>query len=342
MKYLRKFDSVSDMDTEIASSEINIMGLAYNNGVPVMRIKSGDSPVPPMPTLSTPFYVENITNDVEELRIYIGYIEMNIEYSTDNVHWNTLPTLPDEEYRVGMSINPGDKIYLRTRANYWCDDYGSGEGTPGNSFEGSQFSKVGGNIMSLFYGENFTGEETEFPTQGEWTSALGGIFRENSNLIDASELIIPATANGCCYEMFYNCSSLTIAPTLPAETLAKDCYHRMFYGCSSLVTAPALPAMTLARHCYDSMFIYCSSLTTVPELPATTLVDYCYEYMFKDCTNLNYIKCLATNISASQCTNNWVKNVASTGTFVKNSSMSNWTTGQNGIPSGWTVQDATE
>ena len=43
MKYLRKFDSVSDMETAIASSEIGIMGLAYDNGQPVMEMK----PTPP-------------------------------------------------------------------------------------------------------------------------------------------------------------------------------------------------------------------------------------------------------------------------------------------------------
>ena len=64
--------------------------------------------------------------------------------------------------------------------------------------------------------------------------------------------------------------------------------------------------------------------------------------MFYRCSSLNSIKCLATNISARKCTSNWVSGVASTGTFVKNSNMTSWTTGINGIPSGWTVEDYTE
>ena len=97
---------------------------------------------------------------------------------------------------------------------------------------------------------------------------------------------------------------------------------------------------------YTSLLVFdnkilsgCSSLITAPELPATTLADYCYRYMFRSCTNLNYIKCLATDISATNCISNWVERVASTGIFVKNPSMSSWETGVNGIPSGWTVQD---
>ena len=34
--------------------------------------------------------------------------------------------------------------------------------------------------------------------------------------------------------MFYNCSSLTEAPELPATTLTNYCYNNMFSGCNSL------------------------------------------------------------------------------------------------------------
>ena len=114
----------------------------------------------------------------------------------------------------------------------------------------------------------------------------------------------------------------------------------MFKDCTSLTTAPELPATTLADKCYSYMFKGCTSLTTAPELPATTLATSAYTYMFDGCTSLSSIKCLATNISASYCTTNWVKGVASSGTFTKASSMSSWTNGVNGIPNGWSVQDA--
>ena len=107
---------------------------------------------------------------------------------------------------------------------------------------------------------------------------------------------------------------------------------------SPITTAPELPATILAQNCYNFMFFNCSSLTTAPELPATTLVNYCYTWMFAGCTSLNEIKCNATDISATSCTTYWVNNVAASGTFYKNPSMSSWTTGANGIPSGWTVQ----
>lgn len=68
------------------------------------------------------------------------------------------------------------------------------------------------------------------------------------------------------------------------------------------------------------------------------LTTECYYEMFSGCTNLNYIKCLATNISATNCTKYWVGNVANFGYFIKPSSMNDWTIDSaDGIPVGWTV-----
>ena len=129
------------------------------------------------------------------------------------------------------------------------------------------------------------------------------------------------------------------APLLPSTILTVSCYYQMFYGCTMLTTAPELPSTILAVGCYKYMFCACTSLTTAPELPAITLIVQCYYGMFADCRRLNYIKCLATNISANNCTTNWVNYVASTGTFVKAAGMEDWPTGASGIPSGWTIVD---
>jgi hypothetical protein len=89
------------------------------------------------------------------------------------------------------------------------------------------------------------------------------------------------------------------------------------------------------------MFYECTSLTTAPELPATTLTESCYENMFYGCTNLKYIKALFTTTPSNTYTSNWVKNVASTGTFVKNTAATWNVTRSNGIPEGWTVETVT-
>ena len=194
-----------------------------------------------------------------------------------------------------------------------------------------------GNIMSLLYGDNFVGQ---ISLEGK-TFAFRDIFRSNSKIVSAQNLILPATtlASYCYQSMFNGCTSLTTAPALPATMLAGGCYYRMFRGCTSLTTAPELPATTLAIYCYQYMFEGCKSLTTAPTLPATTLIEYCYYNMFSRCTNINYIKMLATDISAYLAFYNWVSCVSSTGTFVKAAGVT-IPTGKSGIPVGWTVQTA--
>lgn len=221
------------------------------------------------------------------------------------------------------TLNTGEKVLLK----------GLDSAYSYNHFTSSDEVEVYGNIMSLLYGDNFSGQTTLTESRTFPTLFMG------CKVIFAENLILPATTltQYCYYNMFRGCTSLTTAPELPATTLANNCYGYMFYGCTSLTTAPVLPATTLAYGCYGYMFYNCTSLTTAPQLSATTLVDGCYQYMFAGCSSLNYIKCLATDISATQSTVYWLNGVASTGTFVKASNMTGWTTGTNGIPNNWNV-----
>ena len=142
--------------------------------------------------------------------------------------------------------------------------------------------------------------------------------------------------------MFSNCTSLTVAPELPARMLADSCYFNMFRYCTSLTTAPELPSIKLGRSCYTGMFQDCTNLTTAPVLPAIVLAEYCYNIMFYGCSNLNYIKAMFTTTPSTSYTKNWVSGVSSTGTFVKNSAATWNVSGANGIPNDWTVETASE
>ncbi len=192
---------------------------------------------------------------------------------------------------------------------------------------------------SMFQGcTNLTLAPTILPAQTLADYCYQSMF-SGTAISTAPEL--PATTLApCCYvSMFQDCASLMSAPSLMAESLTDYCYWRMFRGCTSLTSAPTiLPATNLTTYCYNQMFMQ-TAITSAPELPAKTLGDYSYNQMFYQCSLLNYIKCLATNISATGCTQGWVNGVASSGTFVKNSKMTSWTNGNNGIPTGWTIQN---
>ena len=204
--------------------------------------------------------------------------------------------------------------------------------------------------------------ELKLPATTLVNNCYKSMFANCKNLITAPELPAKTLKNYCYYTMFSGCSSLKKAPILSATTLANSCYFYMFTSCSSLVEASELPATTLFNSCYGGMFASCKSLTKAPELPATTLaascysdmfnntglieapalpaltlMNYCYQNMFMSCANLNYIKMLATDVSASECLNNWVYSVPSTGVFIKNKDATWNVRGASGIPNGWEV-----
>ena len=266
--------------------------------------------------------------------------------------WNTLAA-----NTTTPSINQGQMISFR------------GNLTPNNSngigtFTISKKCNLKGNCMSMLFGDD---TENNYSLSGK-NYVFYNLFYNCTNIIEVSPNFLPATTlasycyrqmfYGCtslttapelpattlatyCYQyMFRNCTSLTTAPVLPATTLASNCYQNMFKWCTRLTTAPELPATALANYCYSSMFYGCTSLTTAPELPATTLARYCYQNMFSGCSKLNYIKAMFTTTPSSSYTSSWVRGVSSTGTFVKNKNATWNVTGDNGIPSGWTVLTA--
>jgi hypothetical protein len=96
----------------------------------------------------------------------------------------------------------------------------------------------------------------------------------------------PQMDDACYFEMFKDCTALTFAPALPANTLTVGCYNGMFKGCISLLSAPTLPATTLTDYCYSEMFRGCAALRTIPALTAITLAQSCYIMMFYGCTSI--------------------------------------------------------
>ena len=195
--------------------------------------------------------------------------------------------------------------------------------------------------QSMFSGCTSLVTAPQLPATALTSNCYDSMFMGCTSLTKAPQLPATTLSDSCYQGVFKNCTNLTtVQSILPATTLASNCYNSMFMGCTSLTTAPELPATTLTSNCYIQMFMGCTSLTKAPQLPATTLKTTCYTQMFYNCTNLNSITCLATDISATNCTTMWASGVSASGTFKKAASMSSWTSGVNGIPNGWTVQDA--
>ena len=276
--------------------------------------------VVPKPVVYDPYVTFTAEEDNSSIGLNRLSTNQTLEYSTDAITWNTFDT------STNITLNNEDKVYVRGIL--------SADSSHSNYTQFKMTGKIAasGNCNTLW---NY--QDLNVPLKGYCCYKM---FYGCTSLTTALELPATTLAQSCYNSMFNGCTSLTTAPKLPATTLAESCYNSMFYGCTSLTTAPELPATTLAEICYSKMFSECSSLTVAPELLATELTTYCYNSMFLGCTKLNYIKCLATNVSASYCTYNWVDHVPSTGTFIKHPDMDSWPTGTSGIPSGWTVVNA--
>ena len=78
----------------------------------------------------------------------------------------------------------------------------------------------------------------------------------------------------CFYRLFYLCTKLTSAPSLPATTITKYCYYEMFRDCTNLITVPRLPATSMKNYCYANMLQWCSQL----KLSSTETSDYTQAY----------------------------------------------------------------
>lgn len=332
-KYIDKFETAEDIQTAIDNRELNKPYVALIESGNVIDWNSKDL----SPDYSTlPLTFEIVSGGTLVWRANDDIHGKTIQYSKNDGEWTSITATS-----VGVSIDvvAGDKIRLKgTNAQYNVLEFFNTYSSNFDSGSTTASFNIYGNIMSLVYGDNFIGQ-TALTENRNFLSFFSGL-----QVISAENLVLPATTIGqmAYYSMFADCTSLTKAPKILSVVTFTGNWScgNMFRGCTSLTTAPALPATTLNNYCYGSMFSRCTELTEAPELPATALSESCYGEMFRDCTNLNYVKCLATDISARNCTNTWLKGVSSSGTFVKDANMTGWTTGTSGIPENWTVVDA--
>ena len=218
------------------------------------------------------------------------------------------------------------------------------------------FVANGDNMRGSFYSGGYSINLKYSMNGGPWTNYTGTITLAKSgdrvsfkgdNIMfgrDGSKVGFDVSGTGICYICGNVMSLLYSSDFDKANTLTTPyIFCKLFQNATRVYSHPfgelVLPATTLSEGCYKDMF-YGTALQSAPELPATTLAQYCYSGMFNGCTILGKVKCLATDISASDCTTDWLNGVSATGTFIKASSMTDWTTGTSGIPSGWTTVNA--
>ena len=230
-----------------------------------------------------------------------GSQQRTIYYSKD--YGETWTEWTSNTTGVTIDVVEGDQVLVKGNNINYSSDKNNYSGFDG----GTAMYNIEGNIMSLQYSDDFKENNA---LRSSWSFC--SLFKQ-SNIVSAKNLILPATS------------------------LTDYCYRALFSKAAYLIEPPALPATSLSVGCYWYMFENCP-ITKAPELKALTLANESYGHMFEGCASLSYVKCLALNRNATNCTQDWIKNVASTGTFIKNPD-TEWGTGTSGVPDNWEVVD---
>ena len=283
------------------------------------------------------FALNNIKN------AYVGSTPAQAIYIGSTLIWPTTPSEHDysKDYFTIVSLEDNNVIYFGVKdaaysktisvstdnGNTWTD-YTSSEplndsfvfGTSIASLNAGEKILIKGNNTkygSTFINEqnNYFSSEKRFNVEGNIMSLIYGDNFIGQNILPDESYIFARLFD---------------------QVSATNLHKNTIVSAENLILPP-----TLRTGCYNYMFYLCTLLTTAPVLPATTLVTACYEGMFNGCSSLNYVKCLATETESgsNDQTNNWLRGVSSSGTFVKDANTT-WPSGESGIPSGWTIQNA--
>lgn len=175
-------------------------------------------------------------------------IPKTIEYTKDGgTTWTSIISSNDNNLN-GISVSKGDIISFRGNNAAYAQDNNIGSCFGSNT----NATSICGNIMSLIDSTNF-----ENLTQLTQPFALHALFKQFTNLIDASSLSLPATTltQSCYRGLLDKCSKLLYAPELPASQLVQDCYRYMFNTCSSLIYIKCLCDTNIQANTYTSNWL---------------------------------------------------------------------------------------
>ena len=323
-------------------------------------------------------YAKNSNN------VYYNFKPLTFEIMTDGkINWRNINITGKT---IKYSINNGDWIELTANGTSSSFSVSSGDIVKfkGNNsgfgvtnsasayhrFDSTAYFKVSGNILSIC-------EEDFYPfvKTSRQMNQFTGLFRNNTHLVDAGELILPIInpvrysyhymfayctnlkrgpkyvgdygEYGCCDRMFLACTSLISGPEtigFAGKGLGEGyTFQYMFSGCVNLIKAPEFTASkSLSAWAHAYMFQNCYSLQEIT-LPFNTVGQSSYAFMFRNCKKLKKIKCGLTSLdkgtggSLPTC-QNWMDGTPEIGEFIVPTGYSGiWPRTENGVPSGWTI-----
>lgn len=260
------------------------------------------------------FWVEN--NGRYSANIYViqsGYDSdtITVEYSYDKRKWTSLKaSLMLDSY---FTLAIGERAYIRGNNKSFNSSGWTYEWNGFTSNRSTNVIHIGGNIMSLFYGDKFK-TATAFDISAK--AHCMGMFVGFAGLTDASQLVLPVK-----------------------EVSTVSTYGYMFQDCAQLKLPPVLDLITPNNGSIcQYMFYNCKALTETPDLKITKMNYYygVYAYMFYYCSSLSKITIRMPNWDSYNGNYEMFKGVASKGTIYMPSNAT-WSPSSYGVPAEWTI-----
>lgn len=214
-----------------------------------------------------PFWIENKGSySAYVYSIQSGYSSetVSLQYSFDRVTWIDIKA----SYMLDsfVILNVGEKVYFRGNVKSFNSSGYTYEWNGFTSNRSTNILHIGGNIMSLFYKDNFVDAKS---FDSSYKGHCMGMFTGFSGLVDASKLLLPATdiytVDTYSY-MFSECSQLVYPPIMDMKYIGNGNICRyMFYNCTKLIETPDLKPINMNYNygAYAAMFQNCSSLTKI-------------------------------------------------------------------------------
>lgn len=230
---------------------------------------------------------------------------VSVSYRKNNGAWTTTAN-SSSVVTISVSVVTNDVVEWKANATRFASGNSSGSYS---YFSSTCQCNVYGNILSLLYEDVFINKYT---LKTDVTNAFNSIFSGWTNLIDASNLILPVTeinvndGTNMYACMFKGCTSLIYPPgELPEITaLSKlsSVYVQMFEGCTSLIKCPDMNWGVLGNcnhGTFFQMFNGCTALSQnipnkieVEEYSATDGYTGLFRSMFQNCTHITTIPSL--------------------------------------------------
>lgn len=230
---------------------------------------------------------------------------VNVSYRKNNGAWITTAN-SSSDVTISVNVVTNDVVEWKANATRFAAGNSSGNYS---YFSSTCQCNIYGNILSLLYADEFINKYT---LKTNVTNAFNSIFNSWTNLIDASNLILPITEistndGGNMYAcMFKDCTSLIYPPNelpeITASSALSSVYVQMFEGCTSLIKCPNMDWGVLGNcnhGTFYQMFNGCTALSQnipnkieVEEYSATSSYTGLFRSMFQDCTHITTIPSL--------------------------------------------------